>query len=86
MCRHESSPHDFLHFMPSSDRWFALFPSSFNNLFPPNEDVVLEFKRDHGDLILLFVVVDMEYLVDFQGPWKIVFSNHASKELGHGEL
>ena len=45
--RHEAGSHDFLHFFPSCDWWFASCMLSLDHLFPPNEDVVLELEGGH---------------------------------------
>src|SRR4051812_6608077 len=65
---HESCSHDILHLRPRSDGWFTSCLSALNDLFPPNEDVVLEFKGCHCDLLLFFVVVQAEDFVNLQCP------------------
>src|SRR3954468_11689256 len=60
---HELCSHDILHLCPSGDGWFTSCCSALNDLFPPNEDVVLEFKGCHCDLPLFFVVVQAKEMM-----------------------
>ena len=66
--RHKACSHDILHLRPSSDWWFTFCRSMLNDLFPPNEDIVLELKGCHRDLLLFFKVVQTEDFVDLQCP------------------
>ena len=65
---HETCSHDILHLCPSSDGWFTSCPAALYYLFPPNEDIVLELKGCHRDLLLFFIIVQTEDLVNFQCP------------------
>ena len=47
---HESFSHDILHLCPSSDGWITSCLAALDDLFPPNEDIVLEL-----DLSMLVV-------------------------------
>ena len=82
----KSCSHDILHLRPSSDGWFTSCLSALDNLFPTNEDIVLELKGCHGDLLLFLIVVQTEDFIDLQFPSKILFRIIDSSELGHGEL
>ena len=65
---HESCSHDIVHLRPSSDGWFTSCRSALNDLFPPNEDVVLELKGCHRDLLLFLIIVQVEDFIDLQCP------------------
>src|SRR4051812_21146642 len=54
---HETCSHGILHLHPSCDGWFTSYLTTFNDLLPPNEDVVLELKGCHGDLLGFLIVV-----------------------------
>src|SRR6187399_346569 len=64
VCWHEACSHDFLHLSPSSDGRFAFCFSSLNDLLPPNENIVLELKGCHCDLLLFIEVVKAKDLVN----------------------
>ena len=66
--RYEACSHDILHLCPSSDGWFTSCLSALYDLFPPNEDIVLELKGCHHDLLLFFIIVQTDDLVNFQCP------------------
>ena len=66
--RHETCSDDILHLRPSSDGWFTSCLMALDDLFPPNEDIVLELKGCHRDLLLFFIIVQTEDLVNFQCP------------------
>ena len=65
---HEACSLDILHLRPSSDGWFTSCLSALYDLFPPNEDIVLELKGCHRDLLLFLIIVQTEDLVNFQSP------------------
>ena len=83
---HETCSHDILHLRPICDGWFSSCLTALDDLFPPNEDVVLELKGFHRDLLLFLIVVQAEDFVNLQCPLKVLFGIIASGKLGHGEL
>ena len=52
----------------SSDGWFSSCLTALDDLFPPNEDVVLELKGCHFYLLLFLIVVQAEDFVNLQCP------------------
>src|SRR3990170_3276172 len=65
---YKACSHDILHLIPSCDWWFTSCVTALNDLFPPNEDIVLELKGCHGNLLLFLIVVQTKDLVDLQCP------------------
>ena len=63
--RHEACSHDILHLHLSSDGWLTFGLLALNDLFLPNEDVILELKGCHRDLLLFLIVVQAKDLSTF---------------------